>query len=147
MIRQIVLSVFILLSVGGCSEQVFSLSSGKSLSLSEFKGNWLLINYWAEWCAPCRDEIPELNEMNASKEIAVLGYNYDGLADAALDKQVKTLSIKFEQLVVDPATMFDLDTPTSLPSTIIISPDGALVKVLRGKVSKELIKELMIAEG
>ncbi|MBT5150563.1 MAG: TlpA family protein disulfide reductase, partial [Nitrosomonadales bacterium] len=39
-------------------------TAGKKVALSKFEGKWLLINFWATWCAPCREEIPELNEFS-----------------------------------------------------------------------------------
>ena len=59
--------VFVVLVVlGGCSnEPSYRLADGDAISLSELHGDWVVINYWAEWCAPCREEIPELNELKA----------------------------------------------------------------------------------
>ena len=60
----------------GCAEQ-----SGDSptASLEELRGQWVVINYWAQWCKPCIEEIPELNALDQKYEqVTVLGVNYDG---------------------------------------------------------------------
>ena len=52
------------LVISGCgtgSKHTFS--GGGSVDLERWQGRWLIVNYWAEWCAPCRTEIPELNEL------------------------------------------------------------------------------------
>ena len=52
----------------GCEvEQPAELAGGGSIRFSDLTGQWVIINYWAEWCAPCRDEIPELNELYAQR--------------------------------------------------------------------------------
>ena len=44
--------------------------NNNNVSLSKYKNKWLLVNFWATWCAPCREEIPELNELaNTNKKI------------------------------------------------------------------------------
>ena len=50
-------------------------------------GQWRVINYWAIWCAPCREEIPELNALNDSTELMVFAGNYDGQMGEALLSQ------------------------------------------------------------
>ena len=83
-------ALVILVSLSGCSnEPSYRLADGDSISFSELRGDWVVINYWAEWCAPCRKEIPELNELPAiaaeqGAVFKVFGVNYDGLQDADL---------------------------------------------------------------
>ena len=43
------------------------LADGTITSPSQWLGDWVLINYWADWCGPCREEVPELNHLNASE--------------------------------------------------------------------------------
>ena len=51
---------------------------GKDLSLDEFRGKWLVLNYWATWCAPCRKEIPDLSALHSAHEdIVVLGLAFE----------------------------------------------------------------------
>ncbi len=96
--------------------------------------HWTVINYWAKWCAPCREEIPELNAFAArhADSVQVLGVNYDGLRDEALAADIQALQIAFPILLGDPHDALGIERPTALPATIIISPDGVVTDVLLG---------------
>jgi thiol-disulfide isomerase/thioredoxin len=112
-------------------------------------GRWLLVNYWAEWCKPCREEIRELNAF-ASKHKAttsVAGVNFDGISGDALQQQAKTLGISFELMTVDPAQLGHWPKPEVLPTTQIVDPDGKLVQTLVGPQTQEsLTKALETAQ-
>jgi thiol-disulfide isomerase/thioredoxin len=55
-------------------------NSGEMISFSKFEGQWLLLNFWATWCAPCREEIPELNEFShKNKTIQTIAIAIDDL--------------------------------------------------------------------
>lgn len=102
--------------------------------LSQADGKWLFINYWAEWCKPCIEEIPELNEfarLNADR-VLVLMVNYDGASGDALREQAARLGIETALLEHDPASRFGFDRPLALPSTFVLSPDGTLHTTLLG---------------
>ena len=95
---------------------------------------WLLVNYWAVWCAPCRQEIPELNRLAAehADTLQVLGVNFDGLQGAELAAAVKLMGIDFATATADPASRFGFSRPKVLPTTFIIDPAGTLRHELQG---------------
>jgi len=66
----------------------------KDLDPDTLKGRWVLINYWAEWCKPCLEEIPELNTFAEahSEQVSVLGVNYDGVEGEALAQVIVRLA-------------------------------------------------------
>jgi thiol-disulfide isomerase/thioredoxin len=101
--------------------------------LKNYRGQWLVINYWAKWCAPCIKEIPELNKLNqARSDLTVLGVNYDGAIGEELATQVKDFAISFPMLTEDPAAFLGTSRPTVLPTTLIVSAKGALEQTLVG---------------
>ena len=52
--------------------------NNNNISLSQYKNKWLLVNFWATWCAPCREEIPDLNELaDKNKKIKLVGIAID----------------------------------------------------------------------
>lgn len=136
----------LVLFLSGCAESredlVLSLQSGETRALSEYSGKHLLINYWAIWCKPCVKEIPELNELDAHAEIAVLGYNFDRAQGEVLEKQLQQLSIQFPQVIEEPSSLFSQSSPSGLPATMLIAPDGRFVRWLMGPQTAEGILEL-----
>lgn len=98
-------------------------------------GQWLLVNYWAEWCKPCIEEIPELAAFaraHADRARVVL-VNFDGATGEALAQQAQTLGIPQDLLLAsDPAPELGLERPQALPATFVIGPDGRQRSVLLG---------------
>ncbi len=105
---------------------------GNTLQLEELQGQWVVINYWAIWCKPCAEEIPELNALDKLPGVTVLGVNFDGAGGAELAQQLQQLAIAFPTLDVDPAVQLGLVRPAVLPTTLVIDPSGALRETLVG---------------
>lgn len=94
---------------------------------------WLVINYWASWCAPCREEIPELNRLARQRsDIAVYAVNFDSLRGPALTEAAAEMGIEFSLLAADPAPLLATESPTVLPTTLIVSPAGKVATRLLG---------------
>ena len=131
------------LSLVGCSsEPSFRVADGSSIRFSDLHGEWVVLNYWAEWCAPCREEIPELNELRQQGsqrgvEIRVLGVNYDGLERADLNAVMQRMEIEFSVLVDDPRENFRIGRAEVLPMTVVIDPKGTVQAVLAGPQTVE----------
>lgn len=100
----------------------------------DYLGRWLVINYWAEWCGPCREEIPELNRLasHQPEHIAVVGINFDGITGAELDRAVEAMNIEFSSAGQDLAASYTYPPPRVLPTTIIIDPRGNVTHQLQG---------------
>lgn len=106
--------------------------AGCSASDRPFQGDsWTVINYWAIWCKPCREEIPELNELNKDADIQVLGVNFDRKTDEALAVDSETLGLEFRN-IEDPSEPLGVQRPSVLPTTLIINPEGEVKAVLVG---------------
>ena len=123
-----------LLAGCGSEDRGFALVSGESL---DWRGDqWLVVNYWAEWCKPCRDEIPHFNDLSqASKQLLVVGVNFDG--GAQVQQQAQMLGVTFPTLAQDPSLRLPFERPTVLPTTFIIRPDGQLYRQLIGPQTRE----------
>ena len=75
-------------------------SSGEIVSFSKFEGQWLLINFWATWCAPCREEIPELNEFaHENKTIQTIAIAIDDLE--SVNKFTNKIPIEYLSLIAE----------------------------------------------
>lgn len=109
-------------------------SSGQNIKLSEQRGKVVMINFWATWCAPCREEMPHLNKLHEQYRKAgfvLLGVNVDDKA-AAAEAMARELKIVFPVL-------FDTDKQVSrrydvdaMPSTLLIDRDGKVRYIFRG---------------
>lgn len=131
-------SVLISLTLAGCSEDWGPDQHGAAVTSQQLEGKWLLINYWAEWCGPCRTEVPELNALDQSRDdITVLGVNFDGLQGGELIAAADALGIGFRVLSVDPAERLDLPRSTVLPVTYIVDGSGTVRESLVGEQTAE----------
>ena len=138
---KVLLLVVIVAAINGCSEgPSWRLHDGKEQSLSALKGQWVLMNYWAEWCAPCIKEIPELNQLDEEAGITVLAYNFDRLQGEALSVQARRLGIRMRMMLDEPAPLFEQPRPSGLPATLVINPQGEVQQWLLGPQTQASIK-------
>ena len=108
--------------------------------LKESQGQWVYVNYWAQWCKPCIKEIPELNALDADhSDITVLGVNYDGVTGEELEQQLTSLKVGFDTLSSDPSEALGIPRPMVLPTTVIITPSGELHSTLLGPQTLETL--------
>ncbi|WP_116364851.1 TlpA family protein disulfide reductase [Parahaliea mediterranea] len=106
--------------------------SAAPAGVASYSGQWVVVNYWAKWCKPCIEEIPELNRLDREHgDIQVLGVNYDGLTGEALAAQVAELGVDFP-IIPDPAAELGTPRPVVLPTTLILDTRGALIATLVG---------------
>ena len=110
---------------------------GPNLRLKEQRGRVVMVNFWATWCGPCRQEMPQLNklyEKYRASGFVLLGVNVDDDTRNAADVAAK-LGLKFPVLLDTDKTVsrqYDLAT---MPSTVLIDRDGKVRYVHRGYVS------------
>ncbi len=120
------------LFLAGCSADYGVDQDGRPVAAEQLDGHWLVVNYWADWCAPCRTEIPEMNRLAQVLEGQggrVIGVNFDGLRDAELKKSADGMGIRFTVLADDPAHRFKLPRSEALPVTYIVDARGKCVSV------------------
>ncbi|HYX44982.1 MAG TPA: TlpA disulfide reductase family protein [Acidimicrobiales bacterium] len=114
------------------------------VSLEEFRGRPVVLNFWASWCVPCRNEMPALQEVSEEVQdrIAFVGVNHQDSRDDAIAFLDET-GVRFPA-GYDPeggtATAYGL---YGMPTTIFVSPDGRILERHRGEISKaELRREI-----
>ena len=141
------LVVTLSLLLGSCDASPGArLADGRNVHFEHWEDRWLIINYWAEWCAPCRKEIPELNRLHSERATTgavVLGVNYDGITGESLTTLIEEMGIEFPVLVEDPRLRWGAEQPAVLPSTMIINPAGELETVLVGPQHYEDFLEVL----
>lgn len=133
-----------LLLSAGCAEDWGTDQHGRAITAHQMEGQWLVINYWAEWCGPCRTEIPELNALaGSSADLAVLGVNYDGLQGDALAEAAEAMGIDFRVLSSDPAARLKLPAAEVLPVTFLVDERGELRQRLLGEQTADGLRALV----
>ena len=140
--------IVLLLSImaGSCAPIDFEYADGAAGRYSEWRGHWVFINYWAEWCAPCRYEIPQLNALNRAQETGVLrvvGVNFDGVDGDALRALMLRMSIEFPVMTKDPRERFGYELPAVLPTTVVIDPNGEVAATLVGPQTESTLRAVM----
>lgn len=118
----------------------FTGPDGKQMTLGDFKGKTLLVNLWATWCAPCREEMPELDNLQAEKggnDFEVVAINIDTGSDEKPKKFMQDIGIKSLSLNRD-ATMSSFNElkrknlAFGLPVTLLVDKDGCQISAMNG---------------
>ncbi len=111
---------------------------GKVYRLSDYRGKWVLVNYWATWCPPCREELPELEVFHSNhkdKDAVVLGVAMERIKKDRLQKFVDEQFLSYPILMMEPAASTELGRVPGLPTSYLIDPQGELAARQVGPVT------------
>lgn len=123
---------------------LFTDSTGKKLTLSDYRGKWVLINFWATWCPPCLKEIPDLVSLYESrKDIMVIGIAMDYRDPNTVLKFVDSLSISYPIVFGDKKIAAQIGPVSMLPTTYLFNPAGQPAAYKVGLISRESLEEFM----
>ncbi len=114
----------------------FTDRSGGSHDFADWKGQWLLVNFWATWCAPCRKEMPGLDALQAEfgdRGLTVLPIATGRNAPAAMDRFLTETGVDHLTVYLDPKQALARQAGAlGLPMTLLVDPEGRVVAKMIG---------------
>lgn len=120
---------------------VFTDIQGKQLELADFRGKWVLVNFWAPWCPLCWVEVPTLNELNKRKDFVVIGIGLDyGPDENVVRDTAQRHNLDFHAIVAggarrNPDSPFRQVGPVDFyPTSYVYDPNGEIVMFIPGQV-------------
>ena len=113
----------------------------QELNLNDYRGNLILLNFWATWCAPCKEEMPSLDRLQANKKldnlkIFPINVGQDSLEKATLffeDLKIKNLDLYFDP----PVTLAKKFGLRGIPTSILFNKDGLEFARIIGSINFE----------
>lgn len=151
-IMTLLLSAFVF-SAQAATDVEFKTMDGEIVKLSDYRGKWVVVNYWATWCPPCLVEMPELSffhEAHKDKDAIVLGVNYEQVSPEKVQKFLDEQMIKFP--VVRPKGVIDNKTTPfgplrGLPTSYMVSPSGEVIAARTGGVDQQMLEDFLVKYG
>ena len=135
-----IIQLLCLVALISCQKNNVEVFNGTNTSIDKLNGNWIVVNYWADWCAPCIKEIPELNEFaDENNDAVVYTFNFDQLEVDDLKPIAKKFNIEVPSLLTHPRDIWGISTPPAVPATFFINPNGEIsLSLFRPQTKDEL---------
>lgn len=136
-------------ALSGGAEFTLKDLDGKKHSLSDYRGKWVVVNYWATWCPPCRDEMPDLvrfHDRHKDKDAIVLGVNMEEIAREDLLQFVDDYLISYP-ILRNQEGEAGVGPVSGLPTTFLVAPDGTVAARKVGPVTTEGIESFIASQS
>lgn len=142
--RFILLAALLLLAAGGAAAQgfVFKDMQGQAQRLSDYRGKWVLVNFWATWCPPCLEEVPDLvalHEAHKKTDLVVIGVALDSTGESVVDFVAKR-RVSYPVVLGDYELAEQVGEVNALPTSYLFDPTGKLVSYQEGMVTRESVE-------
>ena len=118
--------------------------AGQPVTLADFKGKPVILNFWATWCPPCREEFPDLQAVAEAygDDLTVIGINHtSGDTPDLVPDFVAEYGISFPILLDELGLVVELYGVVGLPTTIFIDRQGIINEIITGPVNKAFIEQ------
>jgi thiol-disulfide isomerase/thioredoxin len=132
-----------LLAAGAAAAFEVADTAGKRHTLADNRGRWVVVNFWATWCVPCIQEIPEIAEFaRAYPRVTVLGIAMDADNPAKVKQFAAKTGHTFPLVLADDKVQAQLGDPRALPTTRVYDPSGKVVYDRAGRVTRKALEEI-----
>ena len=139
-----IISLFCLILIISCQKTDIDLHNSKGMVSENLKGQWVMINYWADWCPPCLKEMPELVSFaSANKDVQVFAFNFDQLDGEDLDYEINKFGVDIPSILTHPRDIWGIESPATLPATYFINPEGEIVQSLFRPQTQESLEDIL----
>jgi thiol-disulfide isomerase/thioredoxin len=123
-------------------------SDGKVHRLGDYRGRWVIVNFWATWCPPCLEEIPDLVAITAShRDVQVFGVAMEFQDPKQVLQFAEGMFVNYPIVLGDRKAADQVGKVTGLPTTFIYDPQGKLAVRHVGKITREQIEHLLDGKG
>lgn len=119
---------------------------GGSMSLGDLRGEWVVVNFWATWCAPCVEEMPYLDALARERDLTVLGVNFNEERERVA-AFVEEHSISFPILLEPDDVTKIMYQARALPRTVVVAPDGTVAAEVYGVIPEDAFGEFLDGQG
>ena len=131
-------------SSGGAPDFELRDLEGNTVTLSDLAGEVVVLNFWATWCGPCRQEIPDLAAFHKENpDIPLVGVSVDDLSTGQLARKAKELGVNYTVLHDRDATASNAYAVSGLPTTFVLDAQGEIVAVKTGAVSRRRLEKMV----
>jgi len=117
---------------------------GKTVRTSDLKGKVVLLNFWATWCPPCKDEIPDFVRLQSKyrdKGLAIVGLSLDHGGAQDVRPFADEYDVNYTMLIANAETAEAYGGIQAVPTTFVLDRDGIIVKRILGRLSAEAFEE------
>ena len=120
-------------------------TNGKTHTLSGYKGKWVLVNYWATWCPPCLEEIPDLIALHENKKnnLVVIGIAMDYRNARQVTDFADGLLVDYPIVLGNAQVASQIGPVQGLPTTYLYNPDGKMVAQQVGAITRESVESFI----
>jgi len=123
-------------------------TQGKTHTLSGYKGKWVLVNYWATWCPPCLEEIPDLIALNENKKnnLVVIGVAMDYRNAKQVTDFADGLLVDYPIVLGTPEIVRQIGPVQGLPTTYLFNPEGKMVAQQVGLITRAAVESYIVSK-
>jgi thiol-disulfide isomerase/thioredoxin len=118
-------------------------SDGETISLSDYRGSVVVVNFWATWCAPCKVEMPVLQEAEDEGKLVVLAVNAAGESANEVNTYLDDLGVSFTAILDLDGKIVDQYGVRVYPTNVLVGSDGVVIAEQYGPLTTKLIDQYL----